>query len=486
VIWLAVVAGGPFGVALAVGALVLAAVVAARILLGVLAQRLGGFGWAGTFLLGGVVVPLLVLQLRSTLWPALTEVLDPVLLTGVVAVQAGILAHLALLPRDDDLAIGGGSRSALWPGVAALTVPVMLSAGAAVLNPLDVPSLRSNDHPPAGGAVALAWPAGQHPVIATTNGARFCDTDLCDRYVARNGGPAVMGGRGTAGVGPDGVVVRAAVTGSEEGGGPFIHYARCTRDGCPEAWLPVRASAAEPFGWPELAVAGAPDGALWFALAMPSSDDQYRISFIRCADTACARPQRHQAGTLERTLADGYPEGQRARLTISADGRPTAAFWIGWRLKTVTCEPVTCAGPRQGSANVAFRDAVWATPPALGAEPVLLMAGRLRIGDDDWVPLEAADVAPRSGAVAVAGSRVYATVATATGRPPGFHLTVGAAPGHWQQMLWICERSHCRRHPLDVFRGPAGRELLAVGPDGRVLIVRDDLITLTTLPAPDS
>jgi hypothetical protein len=118
--------------------------------------------------------------------------------------------------------------------------------------------------------------------------------------------------------------------------------------------------------------------------------------------------------------------------------------------------------------------------PAGRDQPVVsFQPGRLKIGDQ-WVPLESAPVKPGSGAVAVAGSRVYATAAAATGRPSGFWVSLGTPTTYRQQILWICERVSCRRHPLDVRPDTGGRELLAVGPDGRVLLVRPDRLTLVT------
>ena len=122
-------------------------------------------------------------------------------------------------------------------------------------------------------------------------------------------------------------MVKAALSGGADYGGPFIHHARCTRDGCPQAWVPVRASAREPFGWPELAAAIAPAAAVWFVLAMPGGSEEpgratYRIAFIRCAEVGCARPQRHPGGTVRRTPDDWTGGTSRAQLRIDADGRP--------------------------------------------------------------------------------------------------------------------------------------------------------------------
>ncbi|RZU49380.1 FtsH-binding integral membrane protein [Krasilnikovia cinnamomea] len=508
----------PFGIVLVVAAGAMIALAVARTLLGVATRVFGGSAWeltrgrvlgtAGAFLLGGVVCPVLASTFAYrlatlTASPVLADVLDAVLLTGVVAVQAGILAHVYVRrveQRSDGADLGaldarlaplaGGRVGWAWLGLAALALPVVLSTGVAAANPFDAPALRTTGSP--GGAVAVAWPAGQHPVIVTDTAVRFCDTDLCDRYIDRDGGPPVVEGWGTAGIGPDGAVVTAAVTGSEDRGGPFIEYGRCTRAGCIRQWLPVRASAREPFGWPELAVSSAPDGAVWFALAMPSPEDRpgrptYTISLIRCAQVPCAKPERHVVGTTERTPADGFPDGRRGRLSIGADGRPVAAFWIGHSVHVVTCDPVTCANPRATDADAAPPDARWSTPTGLGQDVVSLRHGELRVGGGGVVL--AGDVGAQSGAIAVAGSELYATATVATtavaDREPGLRVRVGRPRGPWQQILWRCPRAQCtepERVPLDLPADPPGREALAVGGDGRVLIVRPDRVLLVTPP----
>ena len=56
---------------------------------------------------------------------------------------------------------------------------------AAQANPYRAPSVLTGA---GGSAVAAVWPAGQHPIIATMSGVRFCETDLCDRSVDHHGG----------------------------------------------------------------------------------------------------------------------------------------------------------------------------------------------------------------------------------------------------------------------------------------------------------
>jgi hypothetical protein len=541
------VGSGPVGIVLILGALAAAGVVSARMLVGLISHQLGGSDWrltrgrvagtAGAFLLGGVVVPLAAAGLLPGVpQPVVARAIGAVLLTGLVAVQAGILAHVYLLQRESgpqrdsgpqgegepqraselrreggpqrenelqraselqgesgqesvDLAgvdallaeMSGRAPGRPWAGVVAMVVAVLAPVGVGAVNLSGAPAVRSHGDAP-GGVVAVAWPAGRHPVIATMTGARFCDNDVCDRYVARNGGPAVMDDIGTAGISADGgTVVKASLTGGLDNGGPFIHYARCTRAGCREAWLPVRASAKEAFGWPDLAVAVAPDQAVWFVVAMPSADDEpgpatSRITFIRCADAGCAKPQRHQAGTVERIPDDGSLNRRRAQLSIGADGRPVATVRTGMQAFQVTCEPVNCAAPRNTVVFVGQAATVWtATPDGL----ISLRPGMVQVGEQ-MVGLDGGEFAPLSGAVAVAGPHVYATAAEET-TPPGFHLTIGTPAeraDHWQQVLWRCDLTACRRQVLDAFEAGGGPEMLAVAADGRVLIVRSDRILL--------
>lgn len=538
-LWMtAQVADGTTGLVLIVGVLVAAATVAARMLVGLLSHQLGGFDWrltrgrvpstAGAFLLGGVAVPWFLAYLSDAILTAVTaaqpaagQAVGAILVIGLVAAQAGILAHVYLMPRDEpsltesssgresaDLAavdarlaeLAGAAPRRRWLAAAATAaaIAVLAPTGIAVANPFGASTVRSHEDAPGGSTVA-AWPPGRHPVIATVTGARFCDNDVCDRYASPNGGPAVLDGQGTAGISADGdTVVKAVLTGGQDSGGPFIHYARCRRDGCREAWLPARASAREPFGWPDLAAAVAPDQAVWFVLAMPSDDEKpgaanYRLTFIRCADAGCAKPQRHQAGIVERLPDDEAPDRGHTRLSIDAAGRPVATIRTGTSAITVTCDPVTCAAPRTTSTFTGQPGGVWAAPTAFTEPAVSFDEGTLRIGEQtQWLD-GGGGILPRTEAVAVSGSHVYVTAAEPTTRP-GLHVTVGESieqpelaqgeAGYWQQVLWRCDRSRCDRRILDASDSLADHETMAAAADGRVLIIRQDRILLVSAPAP--
>ncbi|GAA1646496.1 hypothetical protein [Actinoplanes couchii] len=499
------------------GALLLAAVIGARLLIGLIAS--GGpertptrgrvLSTAGAFVLGGVVIPLAGALLTAGPWtvlpPAFLVPLTALVLTFVVAAQAGILAHIGLLhtaaqdPVDPPLpetespetetaeteAPRAGAVRRPWFAVAAVIVVLALPVGVAALNPLGAPVVRSHGDVPSGVA-AVAWPAGQHPVIATISGARFCDDDLCDRHVTRNGGPSVYDGYGTAAISTDGTaVVKAALTGGADTGGPFVHYTVCTRSGCPEQWFPVRASAGEPSGWSDLAAAVAPDQAVWFGLAAVPEEDanRYEITLIRCPDASCSRPERHRAGTVDRDPEDSFAGRRRISLSIGADGRPVLMIRTGTVATVVTCDPVTCAAPRTTSAFAGTSGTTWDT---LAGDPATVIAfdpGRLQFGEQ-LITLDSGRTAAWSGAVASEGSHVYATAAEQAD-PPGLHVTIStdgepAEPGYWRQILWRCDQNGCSRQALDGMTESWGREGLAVSGDGQVLIVRQDRILLFT------
>ncbi|HWS36814.1 MAG TPA: hypothetical protein VN408_29245 [Actinoplanes sp.] len=476
-----------------------AAVVGARLLIRLIATRGRVPSTAGAFVLGGIVLPLGAAFVLGDAWAALPDAfgvpLAALLLTFVVAAQAGILAHVGL-PTPTEVAEAAGSSADAeaevpgavrrpWAAVAVAVVALVAPIGFAALNPFGVSRVESFGNAP-GPVAAVAWPAGGNPVIATISGARFCDSDLCDRYVDQDGGPGVYDGYGTAAISADGTaVVKAALTGGSDTGGPFIHYSLCTRAGCPAQWFPVRASAREPAGWADLAAAVAPDHSFWFGLAtVPENDEsRYELAFIRCPDSECSKPERHRAGTVARDPEDVFAGRRRAALAIGADGRPTLVVRTGTVAHVVTCDPVGCANPRTTSTFAGAGTTAWSTDAGEPGRVIGFEPGRLQVGEQ-IVPLESAEIAAWSGAVAAAGSHVYATAAERAD-PPGLHVTVTTAdepaePAYWRQVLWRCDTGGCSRQALDGLTQTWGREGLAVAGDGRVLIVGESRILLVT------
>jgi hypothetical protein len=467
--------------------LVLTALLAARLLLGVIGRIAGEAphqpSWrnAASFLLGGVVMPMLLTVIADAIGLHDLPYAGP--LAGAVVIVIALAAQIGLAARPH--AAGGvlPAGAVWWPGFALIGAAVLAPPGLVVLNPYDLPSVRTHDRGPST-AMAVAWPSGRHPVIVTSGGVWFCDDDLCDRFTDVSGGPPTIDGFGTASIGVDGTVVKTAVTGGPDTGGPFVQYARCVRDGCRQAWLPVRASGREKPGPPgvgaEAAGAAAPDGSIWLFAAVPVEGGRYgryRFLMIHCADIACAAPQRHDLGIADHTPADGYPPGRRARLTIGADGRPVASFWLGWSVYRFSCEPVTCAGPRRSDGRAAPPDAVWATA---GDRTIAVRAGELYDGDNS--AMIAPGAGAQSGAVAAVGPYVYLTAALPGTGERGFHVTIGEPARYWRQTVWRCSGLACTSAPMDGYAGEPRRELLAVADDGRILVVRDDRIVLRETP----
>ncbi|WP_436521106.1 hypothetical protein [Actinoplanes sp. HUAS TT8] len=422
---------------------------------------------AGAFLLSALVAPILLAVLRNAAGtvPYADRLLDALLLAGVLAVQAGVVAS-----RPGEVPAEQPGR--LWPSVAT-GIALVLTVGVAVQNPYEAPVIRTG-RGTGSEPVAAAWPDGQHPVIVTTGGIRFCDDDLCRSFHGVTGLPVAMDGYGSVAIGSDGTVVKSVTTGGLDTGGPFVQFARCGRDGCRTAYFPIRTSADDRpdlTANPEVAGAPAPDGALWFFLATPvtgGENGRYRLELIRCAEVTCASPDRHPLGEIDRTPADGYPDLRRARLTVGSDGRPSATFWIGHEVARYTCDPVGCANPRLLEEPVV--GTAWATS---GRRTISLMGNEIWDGTRRW-QLDGAGN-DDSGTVLVRDDAVYVAGALSTGPEPGIRVTIGTPPGFQREVVWRCTSSDdCDRVALDVYPGAGRRELLAVSRDGRVLVIRDD------------
>ncbi|GGN38773.1 MFS family permease [Actinoplanes campanulatus] len=512
--WLAAVGGavylgmlmvaGTGSVPLVLAVLAAGGLVASRLVLVVASRAIGDrdrpVSWreAGTFLLGGVVVPAFAVYLLPDF--VAEVVLLPLLLVAQVGLSSGLHMprHPAVAADSADAALSAdqadpaesaaagservaGRKVRVWPGVAMITVAVLVAGGPAVAGRFGGP-VRTNDGGPYG-PVAVAWPAGRHPVIVTEAGVWFCDDDLCEEFIDVDGGPSAIGGYATVGIAADGTVVKTAVTGGPDSGGPFLHYARCVPEGCRNAWLPVRANAKEkldPMVRAEAAGASAPDGALWFFVAAPAEGRErggYRFRLIRCADMECAEPQRHDIGVTDRSPEDGDRNGTRARLTIGADGRPDAAFWTGLNVLRFSCDPVTCANPRETANDDLPLQGIWSTA---GDRSVGYFDGRLfQNGELTTV----ADGSPDgTGALAVAGSSVYVAAALPTRPERGFHLSIGEPARHWRQTVSRCTGGRCDSVPMDRYDGEPQRELVAVAEDGRILLVRPGRIVLREAP----
>lgn len=428
---------------------------------------------AAAVLLSGLVAPigLAVLRNMAGTVPYADRFLDALLLATVIAVQAGVVAS-----RPGELPAEQPGR--VWPSVAT-AIAVVLTVGVAVQNPYEAPVIRTGQGV-GGQPVAVAWPAGQHPVIVTIAGVRYCDDDLCSSFHGVTGSPAAVDGYGTVSIGSDGTVVKAATNGGQDTGGPFVQFARCVREGCRTAYFPVRTSGDDRLDRTanvEVAGAPAPDGAIWFFLAAPvtgGTNGRYRFTLVRCADVDCASPERHELGGIDRTPADGYPDGQRARLMVGADGRPAATFWIGHEIARYTCDPVACANPRLTEEPTVGTD--WAVSRQ---RTISMLGADVWDGDRRWQLGDSGN--GESGAVLVAEDAVYVAAAVSTAPDTGLRVTIGTPPEFQREVVWRCTGADdCERVPLDVYRGAGRREQIAVGSDGRVLVVREDRNVLAT------
>ncbi len=455
-VWVAAHVSAIFGARLALvvllAALAALAVVLARLVFAVATTVFGGSSWAltrgrvaataGAFLLGGVALPLLLVWLlgswRSALPPLLMEAVNSIAMIAAVACQVGIISHIYLLGREtvstDE--VPQPVRRWWWvPVVAGLLAPTLASAAVAAANPYGAPTLQAHGDGPAGGPMAVAWPPAMAPIIVSNAGIRFCDDDLCTSFVSRGGGPPIMEGYGTVVISPEGVVAKAVLMGGSENGGPFIHYGLCTRDqGCAQGWVPSRASADEPFVWAQLAPMVAKDGRLWLALAVPPPIGQpapvtAELKLLRCDDAKCANPKRFSLGKVDAQPREGDGPARYGRLSFDADGRPRLLFEIDGVLRSATCAPVTCADPVIG---VAQRSAP-STGYSVAAEPV---------------------------------------------NAPGLHLYIGQRPKFWRYVL----KGDNVRVPLDVVRGQPRQAMVAGAEDGRLLVVREDRLTLVPRP----
>ncbi|GAA2674752.1 hypothetical protein [Actinoplanes palleronii] len=477
------VSTGPVFVLVALAVLVAAAFLTARVLL-------IGIGWAvgeprrvpgraetGTFLLAAVLLPMLLGWLRGQAGPVpyADRPLDALLLAAVIAVQAGAATRRHVEPAAPE------RPARVWPFATAAVLTAALTVGAVTQNPYQAPVIRTG--PGTDSTVAaVGWPAGQHPVIVTLAGVRYCDDDRCTKYHGVTGGPAAVDSWTTTTIGADGTVVKTSTSGGEGAGGPFLDYARCGPDGCRTAYLPVRTSATDKLDMSlnlEVAGASAPDGALWFFVAAPVSGGaygRYRLTLIRCAEVACASPERHELGVTDRTPSDDYPDGRRARLTIGAEGRPAAAFWLGHSILRYTCDRSRCGQDFQPAGEAVT---TWTSS---GDRAAALSGDLVFDGDRTW---QLGDFGTgESGAVVLARRATYVAAAVAATPAAGFRITVGSAePQRYRrETVWRCAGSACTSVPLDTYAGEGRKEMLAVSEDGRVLVVRDDRVLLLETP----
>lgn len=465
-------------------------------------------------LVAGGAIPGELAPLALTL---VTQTVHAVVALAVVAGQAGTLAQVYLMRRaaDDpgrvpDLSVVDGKLATLTGrpvrgtrlvAASSLVLPAVLVAVVTLANPLAAPSVSTHS---AGfpGVVAVGWPEGGHPVIVTSGGIRFCHDDECRGYTSRRSPVGVMTGHGVAAVGADGSVVEATLTGSQEIGGPFVHLARCTVDKCEDSWVPTRASSDEEFIYPEVAVGAAPDGTVFIALVVPLPGDRRRMSnvelkLIRCADVACARPQRHSFGVVEGTAEPTY-YGPRtfpvAHIAFDNTANPVISYRVGSRVWKAACTLSTCDGKRMVGHQA--HSSAYPLVPLPGVDTGVLTLGGAQLWHcradtcTDTV-LEGCCVNEDLSALALAGSGSLAVSVIPAGPPEGIHIRIGAPSPQRQRLVLVhCPDLECRdpaRIPLTVTETELNGLWIAER-DGRVLIVasnwQSSTLISTTLPSP--
>ncbi|MEU8080762.1 hypothetical protein AB0B31_35575 [Catellatospora citrea] len=569
--------GGPPGQLLGLLALIAAAAAAAVAashlmftLIGtVLERNVRVYPWrhvrqaAVPFLLGGVLPGLVPAAVAGAggesglvgSWSWLVRLAETVLLTGMVAVQAMLLARGYLWlaqaeaadgPTEDPMnavdarlaswaprhttttiasapepATSGGawiSRLAALPAVLALAAPTVVVAAVNVWNPYSSITIETSALGQGGYVRVVGWSAEGNPVLSTPGRVVFCHDPVCDRGSPAHGGPETEWMTGTVTLAPDGDALKIGTSGSAESGGPFLHYARCTpgKGRCAEQWLAMRGSAKEEFaGWSMFAGTPGRDGGLLFALATPEADGERRaaadssgwptavrtrLRLIRCPDFECARPQRHDLGTISRVDPSWSSGGRTGRLVVDADGTPHASFRIDGGYVDATCAPVTCADPQIVPVDDPYQadfGPIWSviSTSAPGKEPFAGPPGAAA----DAGRLDAAGTRLEFGpdsALTLAGHGTYAVTAERITRR-GLHISLGGSAGGeqvgtaWRWVLWHCAPG-CHtpdRTLLDVTisiddstMAPPGVQLVPA-PDGRILLLRADRTLLIPIPA---
>ncbi|GAA1384059.1 hypothetical protein [Catellatospora chokoriensis] len=461
------------------------------------------------FLLGGVLPGFLLAAVAGAggasglvgTWSWLVRLAETVLLTGMVAVQAMLLARgylrlaqaeAAAEPAEDPLnavdarlaswaprhatttaasvpdpTTSGGawiSRLAALPAVVALAAPTVVVAAVTAWNPYNSITIETSTLGQGGYSRIVGWSAEGNPVLSAPGSVVFCHDPVCDRASPAHGGPETEWMTGTVTLTPDGNALKIGTSGSAESGGPFLHYARCTpgKGQCAEQWLAMRGSAKEEFaGWSMFAGAPGVGGGLLFALATPEADKdrraaadgvwptavRTRLRLIRCPNFDCAQPQRYDLGTIPRVDPSWSSGGATGRLVVDADGTPHASFRIDGGYVTATCAPVTCADPQivpVDHPHQANSGPIWSvisiSPPY--REPFASLPG----AGSDAGHLDASGTRLEFGpdsTLTLPGRGTYAVTAERITRR-GLHISLGRSAGGeqvgtaWRWVLWHC------------------------------------------------
>ncbi|MEO3820028.1 hypothetical protein [Plantactinospora sp. B24E8] len=492
----------------------------------------------GTAALADAVTGGLAAVAATPVAAGLPALLYTLVLAVVMPVQAATLAVGYLGPERIELvrhtAVPSASESAGRSThrlgrlglVVALLAPAGLAVVVTVVNPYQVPAVRTGHLAPPGLLLAVGLPTGAPPVLVDSAGIVDCADAGCHSARTHTDSTVMAaGGVRAATVTPDGTVWYAT---ADPGRGPSadtrLRLFRCTRTGrCDES----PSSYAWPGAGPQpahLAVAVGPTGAPTVAAILDGGAGQDELAGYPCADAGCGSRAEVLFGRVpggDRIVVPTDGPRFRPPLVLSVDtaGRPVVGYrapdggtWLG------TCESPRCgeprsrqlapggllddlpvpAGPgvdRSGSATV---PGVPGTPGGVGVAvapdgaPVLLDETRgtprlwrcaePRCAEDRLWP------APVSGwpglVVTTDGRALIGPVADPTERSAGeirfgpATVRVGPAapdpPG--RMVFWVCPLDDCANGRLvRLHRAtPAGPVALASSADGRLLLVQAD------------
>ncbi|GHJ47036.1 hypothetical protein Cs7R123_43780 [Catellatospora sp. TT07R-123] len=406
---------------------------------------------------------------------------------GVAAIQAGALhaAYRNRLPAPDaaDAAAPGwatASRRLVTAAGGLLALSTLLAAGSVRAHRL--PEVSTLTGPDLTARIAMAWPAGRHPMLIGQGGIQDCLDELCSSFTNTALGILMYHPSGSAAVAPDGSVFAL--------GRDVLAYCDAQRH-CRHTtgmYETLSHSAAE-------AVALSVDGELLIATATPLGSreeaTQVELGLIHCRDVLCADARTTKLGVVSASMkpADGWRQqmiavgldhAQRpivAFRPVSGEGRSTSPT-VGTWFETASAVPLAtmwvarCDTADCGHAGVA--ELAPGDVEELAALQFDAMLGCLRSTCGVDVPV-ATVARPQGGVYAiVVGPRPH----------DGLWLQVGTPSDEIQATLLVCPDAtcaHARRIPI--WRGrlgtsnwpmplPAGIWTMAVNPDGSLLIAQ--------------
>ncbi|MCW3816254.1 hypothetical protein ONA91_17560 [Micromonospora sp. DR5-3] len=382
--------------------------------------------------------------------------------------------RLALAHAVSRRAAPGWHRAARALAPLTLLLPMLFAGGLAAAGQLAEVSVQTR--PEHGTLVALAWPAGRHPVLVTQAAVEDCLDDQC-HTTRRTKLPVMLSGTERAAVAADGSVYLLTDD----------RLAYCD----PQRVCQRAPNRLDAIPWPPRgAIALAPNGQILIAVAVPGSGaekqhgtvrEDSELRLVRCRDVRCADPTVTRLGTVQEDLArPSSPYYRELLVVVDRSGRPVVAYRPagGSTVWIASCESPACTSARLGPQG----------EPATPSEEELAALHFDRLVH----PCQQCTSAV-SATAARPGGGSYA-VAVMPG-PPGARLQVGSqVSGPRRAVLWVCADFRClapREIPLTAVEPWAGgvsplspRDvfLVAANPDGRVVAARrlwsDQIVTV--------